>query len=208
MSRNDDPRRMGRVLHLGMEEILGADGLYSLMEAALPGERSDAEGIGTEFIEDGHFSISSLERIFFALEQQCGEAAARGTTQRIGRACFQYGLREYGDELGVTSTSFRLLPFPSKLHAFAGALAEMFNRMSEHCVRVEEREGKLRWHMEQCPFCHGRHADHALCLLPVGLAEEALYWLSGGKMFNVEEVVCMARGEAACIVEADETPLS
>ncbi len=208
MSEDHDAQRMGRVLHLAMDEILGTDGLRSLMEAALPGNGTDSDPIGAEFTEDGRFSISRLERVFSALEQQYGEAAGRGTAQRIGRACFPYGLREYGDALGMTSTSFRLLPFPTKLQTFAGALAEMFNGMSDECVRVEERDGKLRWLMEPCPFCQGRQAEHSLCLLPVGLAEEALYWLSGGKMFNVEEVACMARGDAACIVQADETPLS
>lgn len=208
MNEQHGPQRMGRVLHLAMEEILGADGLRSLVEAALPGERIDGDRTGCEFTEDGRFSISRLGQLFSALEQQYGEDAGRGTAQRIGRACFPYGLREYGDELGVTTTSFRLLPFPTKLQAFAGALVEMFTRMSDHGVRVEERDGKLSWHMEPCPFCQGRHAEHSLCLLPVGLAEEALYWLSGGKMFRVEEVACIARGDAACIVQADETPLS
>ena len=204
MKEPQDPQRMGRVLHLAMEEILGAEGLRSLLECAglVPGETT-----GAEFMEDGQFASSKLERALAALEQLYGGPGGRGVSLRIGRACFGYGLREYGDALGVTSTSFRLLPFPKKVRTFASALREMFDSMSNGCVRVEEEDGKVRWIMEKCPFCHGQHADQGICTLPAGLAEEALYWLSGGKMFQVQEAACMAQGDPACILQVDETPL-
>jgi hypothetical protein len=38
--------------------------------------------------------------------------------------------------------------------------------------------------------------------------QEALYWVSGGKVFNVEETACIAHGGAACTVVIDKIPLS
>lgn len=201
MNKPFDPQRMGRVLQLAMEEILGTQRARAVL--------GSGDGIvGHTFLVEGHFSAWRLHEAFSALEQNYGAAAGRGLAQRIGRACFRYGLREYGDALGVTSTSFRLMPFPSKLKTFAERLAGMFNEVSEQCARVEEADGKLRWHMQECPFCQDERTGQAMCLLPVGLAEEAAYWLSGGKMFSVEEAACVARGDPACIVQVDETPLS
>ena len=34
-----------------------------------------------------------------------------------------------------------------------------------------------------------------VCHLAVGLLQEALYWVSGGKVFNVEEKTCIAAGD-------------
>ncbi len=204
MSQAYDPQHLGRVLHQAMEEILGAEGVRSLLDCA--GLLADGDA-GAEFHEAGSFSPAKLGRVLFALEEQCGGPAGRGLAQRIGRACFQYGLREYGHELGVTSTAFRLLPFPTKLKTFAGKLAEMFNGISGDCIQVVEASGKLQWRMERCPFCEGQHAEHGICALPAGFAEEALYWLSGGKMFSVEEIACIARGDPACVLQVDETPL-
>ncbi len=206
MSEPYDSRRMGRVLHLAMEEILGREGVRSLLECAGL-EASSGEATGGEFNEGELFSVPKLGRALAALQEQCGGPAGRGLAQRIGRACFQYGLREYGDVLGLTSMSFRLLPFPTKLMTFAGKLVDMFNGMSGDHIEVLEADGKLQWRMVPCPFCDGQHAEQAMCSLPAGLAEEALYWLSGGKMFNVEEVACIARGDPACVVQVDETPL-
>jgi predicted hydrocarbon binding protein len=44
--------------------------------------------------------------------------------------------------------------------------------------------------------------------LAVGLLQEALYWLSGGKIFDVKEITCIARGDPACTIVIDPTPLS
>lgn len=207
MSGLTDPQRMGRILHQAMEEVLGGDGLRVLLQAA---QLSVSDTMGGEFIDaaDGHFSASKLDQVLAALRQQYGSQAGRGLALRIGRAAFQYALREYGDGLGLTTNSFRLLPFPIKLDKFASALAGLFNGPVEQLVRTEMRAGKFLWTMEHCPFCGGVRSYESGCLLPVGLAEEALYWLSGGKMFSVEEVACIARGDPACVVQVDATPLS
>ena len=220
MSESYDPQRMGRVLRLGMEEILGAEGLHSLLEiAGVPASEAatrlnlpaqDGLRVSAPFTEQGDESLlpAALAHVLAVLEQVYGPAAGRGLAQRIGRACFQYGLQAYGSTLGITSTSFRLLPLPSKLYTFAGALAQLFNGPLGQGVRVEERDGKLLWHMQACPLCTERHSDEPICLLAAGLAEESLYWLSGGKMFSVEEVTCIARGDRTCTLQVDETPLS
>ena len=204
MSEANGPQRMERVLHLAMGEVLGSEGLRSLLECA---GLEAGSTTGEEFDEGGGFASSKFNRVLAALEQQYGGPAGRGLALRIGRSCFRYGLSEYGNSLGVTTLSFRLLPFPVKVKTFASGLADLFNSMAPGCVRVEEGDGKVRWLMENCPFCHGQHAEQGICTLPAGLAEEALYWLSGGKMFQVEEVACMARGDPACILQVDETPL-
>lgn len=216
MNQPNDPQRMGRVLHRAMEEVLGKEGLRSVLQAAQPAPEGvqsgaiDSESAGEEFLEaaSGAFSLSRLKQVLVTLERQYGTAPGKGLALRIGRACFAYGLREYGEQLGLTATAFRLLPFPVKLKRYASALAGLFGGQGSHSVRVQQKEGKLLWQMEPCPFCTGEAAYAAGCLLPVGVAEESLYWLSGGKMFSVEEIACITRGDAACIVQVDETPLS
>jgi predicted hydrocarbon binding protein len=41
----------------------------------------------------------------------------------------------------------------------------------------------------------------------VGLLQESLYWLSGGKIFNVEETECIARGDPACTILIEKQPI-
>lgn len=110
--------------------------------------------------------------------------------------------------LGLTEMAFRLLPLRTKLRTGARVFAELFNKHTDQKVRVEEVENKIYWIIESCPLCWDRKADEAICHLAVGVLQEALYWLSGGKVFSVEETECIARGNATCTIVIDQIPLS
>jgi predicted hydrocarbon binding protein len=44
-------------------------------------------------------------------------------------------------------------------------------------------------------------------LQAVGLLQEALYWVSSGKFYNIEELDCIAKGDKACVIAIDKQPL-
>jgi predicted hydrocarbon binding protein len=93
------------------------------------------------------------------------------------------------------------------VNAGAKAFAELFNVFTDQKVRVDDDNGKLYWHIERCPLCWERSAKEPVCHLAVGLLQEALYWLSGGKVFNVEEVTCIAAGDETCTIVIDQSPI-
>lgn len=198
------PNRMGRIILLSMEEVMGRNGVHAILKlASLTSllENYPPDDAGREFPFTTVSSMTSM------LEQVYGPHGGRGLALRIGRACFNNGIRQYGSQIGVTETAFRLLPLPLKVSTGAKAFAELFNRLTDQKVRVEEDGEKLLWHIERCPLCWDRHAHEPVCHLAVGLLQEALYWLSGGKVFNVEEKTCIATGDETCTIEIDQSPL-
>ena len=110
--------------------------------------------------------------------------------------------------LGLTEMAFRLLPLSTKLHTGANSFAGLFNKHTDQRVRVEEFDTTILWHIERCPLCWERTSDGPVCHLAVGLLQEALYWLSGGKVFSVEEIACHARGDERCTILIQKTPLT
>ncbi|MGZ6315797.1 MAG: hypothetical protein ACXWNQ_00925 [Anaerolineales bacterium] len=211
------PASMGRVLLSAMEEVLGKRELDSVLknsDTLILEHQPDAPSLvsfrdaGLLAEGDRTFSFTSLSRLLEAFERAYGSQAGRGMSLQVGRACVQYGLREFGGALGLTTTAFRLLPLPLKLNTAARALADLFNNHTDQRVRIERQPGSLLWHIERCPLCWGRHAAEPICQLAVGLVQEGLYWLSGGKIFNVEEIACVARDDPACTLRIDETPLT
>jgi acetyl-CoA decarbonylase/synthase complex subunit beta len=72
---------------------------------------------------------------------------------------------------------------------------------------VVEEEEHYVWKIIKCPFCWQRKADSSTCLLAVGLLQEVLYWVSGGKFYYVEETDCIARGAQACTITIDKMPM-
>ncbi len=199
------PQKMGRIIFLGMEEVIGKSGLDSILQLvsldSLIQERPTARA-------DKTFPFETVSLLQTALEQKFGPRGGRGLALRAGRATFKYGIKEYGSMLGLTEMAFRLLPLSTKLHTGAKVFSDLFNKHTDQKVRVEEAENKILWHIEQCPLCWERKAGEPVCHLAVGLLQEALYWLSGGKVFNVEETACIAHGDQTCTITIDTVPLS
>ena len=199
------PNRMGRIIFLAIEEILGRNGVNAVSNLAELSSFIDNYPPNNPNLE---FSFQSVSRLQIAIEEFYGPHGGRGVALRIGRACFQHGLREYGPMLGLTEMAFRLMPLNTKLKIGANAFADMFNQYTDQRVRLEEKEHFLLWHIESCPLCWERRSDTVVCQLAVGLLQEALYWVSGGKYFNVEEIHCIANGDLTCTIAIEKTPMS
>jgi len=198
------PQRMGRIIMQAMEEVMGHAGMRAIFNLASYPQFLDNYPPASS---DRAFSFETVSGLNAALEQAYGPRGGRGVALRIGRATFVYGLREYGSQLGLMETAFRLLPLPTKLHAGAKSFADLFNHHTDQVVRIEETDLYIFWHIERCPLCWGRQAEEPICHLAVGLLQESLYWLSGGKIFNVEETRCIARGDPACTIRIEKQPI-
>ncbi|HBY06580.1 MAG TPA: 4-vinyl reductase [Chloroflexi bacterium] len=195
------PNKMGRIILLAMEEILGKNGINAILNHTklhhwinnYPPNNLDLS-----------FPFSDLSNIQVGLEEIYGPRGGQGLATRIGQATFKYGLREFGPMLGITDMAFRLLPLPTKLSTGASIFAETFNRYTDQKVRIEDTPSTIFWHIERCPICWERKSDKPCCNLAVGILQEALYWISSGKFFNVQEISCIAQGDPTCTIAIDK----
>jgi predicted hydrocarbon binding protein len=199
------PQKMGRIILQAMEEVLGRKGVQSILQVA--SLNSLLENYPPSSL-DLPFPFQTVSLLQSALEQVYGPRGGHGAALRIGRACFKYGLKEFGSQLGFTEMAFRLLPLPTKLRVGAKSFADLFNKQTGQAVRVEETETKILWHIDCCPLCLDRCETEPVCHLAVGLLQEFLYWVSSGKVFLVEETACIARGDADCTIEIEKKFIS
>jgi predicted hydrocarbon binding protein len=199
------PNRMGRIIFLAFEEVIGRNGVNALLNLAGLSEYIDHYPPNDQRLA---FSFEQVGRLQAVLVDYYGPHGGRGVALRIGRACFQHGLREFGPLLGLTDLAFRLLPLNAKLKLGSAAFAEIFNKYTDQRVRLEDKGDVLLWHIEICPLCWQRQSDMVACQMAVGLLQESLYWVSGGKYFNVEEIHCIASGDSTCTFVIDKTPMS
>jgi len=197
------PNKMGRIVLLAMEEVMGRNGVNAVLNLAnlryllgnYPPNNFDMD-----------FSFRELSRLLGALDEMYGTRGGRGLSLRIGRSCFRFGIKDFGPMLGIADLAFRVMPLTMKLKVGFEVFAEVFNKFSDHRVRLEEDEGSFLWIIERCGVCWGRTASTPCCHLAVGILEEALYWVSGGQNFNVKEVACVAVGDRTCTIRIDKQP--
>jgi len=198
------PNKMGRIILLSLEEIVGPNAVRAIL-----GQAGLTYYVGKYPANNlkKQFKFNDLSQILVALEQLFGPRGGRGVALRSGRVCFKYGLREFGPMLGFSDLAFRLSPLETKLQAGVEIFADIFNQFSDQRVRVEVGDEQILWHIDRCPVCWNRHADSPVCHLAVGILQESLYWVSGGKVFTVEEVSCTARGDPTCSILIEKQPL-
>lgn len=199
------PNNMGRIILLALEDVIGQEFISTIFNGKdFPLEQDLLPSTNIDRLHN----IKFLSQMMSCIESAFGERAGKGLALRSGQACFKYGLREYGSKLGVSDMAFRLLPLSTKLTKGAHLFAQALNHYSDQKVRIEEDTKNIYWRIERCPICWQRKSDQPTCHLAVGLLHEALYWVSGGKYFRVEETDCIAMGDSSCTIEISKQPLS
>jgi predicted hydrocarbon binding protein len=194
---------MGRIILLAIEEIIGKNGINAVLNL------SELQHLINNYPPnnlDPGLSFKDLSQIQLTMEELYGVRGGRGLALRSGRACFKYGLREFGSILGITDLAFRLLPLQMKLSVGFEAFADTFNQFTDQNVRLEEDDDHLWWHIERCPLCWERQAENPVCHLAAGILQESLHWVSGGRYFEVEETRCIAMGHEACTFSIIKQP--
>jgi predicted hydrocarbon binding protein len=198
------PNKMVRILLLAMEEVMGRTGVSAVLNLAQLKHLVNSYPPNNF---DRQVTFEDLGAVAHSLEEMYGPRGGRGLALRAGRACFNYGLKEFGPVLGMGDLAFRLLPLPMKLKVGADVFCETFNKFTDQIVQLEETEDAFVWHNLRCPICWGRTSDVPCCHLAVGILQEALYWVSGGKNFEVCETACVACGDEACTIRIDKKPI-
>lgn len=198
------PNRMGRIILLSYEDVLGHTGLHALLKLA--GHEHYAQ-FRPANNSDRQFSFEVVGSLTRSLIDLYGPRGARGISLRVGRVVFKHGIREYGPLMGLAELTFQLLPFSIKLEQGAKAFAELFNHHTDQVVRLRETPETLYWTIERNPLTWNVEAAQPVCHLAVGLLQESLMWLSGGKNFQVEETACQACGADVCTIAITKKPL-
>jgi len=196
--------RMGQLILFSMKEVIGERGFSAVMNLAgfspAPEEAADDGGMAIPSEK-----IGSLQR---ALEQAYGSRGGQGLALRSGRLFFTHLVREYGASMGLSEASFRLQPPERKVIAGLRILANFFNQNMDQSVQVTDTDKHIFWRVERCPICWERHESEPVCHLIVGMLQEGLYWLSGGKVYNILEETPPAFGKPACLIRIDKNPIA
>ena len=179
------------------QEVMGDNGLNTVLKTC-----------GLErFI--GNFPPNDLDPAIQASQYaQFNEAiesfygrGGKGILRRIGKASFQYGVREQAALLGVAGVALKLMPERQKikfiLNAVAGALKKSNPAVD---ARLEENGDTFAYVESTCAICHGRHSDAPICHLYVGSLGEAVQWATG-REYAITETHCIAKGDPYCRFE-------
>jgi predicted hydrocarbon binding protein len=197
------PNKMGRIMLVAMEEIMGKHGVNAVLNLA------QLDYLVNNYPPNNlemKFAFSELSTIQQTLDDMFGERGGRALALRCGRETWKYALKEFMPVLGITDLAVRMLPLSIKIKIGLDVFAETFNRFSDQRVRLGEDEQHFLWIIERCPLCWQRKTETPCCHLAVGLLEQALAWVSRGRQFKVSQVSCIATGDDTCTLAIVKKP--
>lgn len=182
------------------QEVMGDNGLNAVLRTS-----------GLErFI--GNFPPNNLEpsiqasqyaHLNQAIEDFYGRGG-KGMLRRIGKASFQYGLREQSALLGVAGVALKLLPEKQRIKFILNGMADALKKSNpEVNAWIDESGDRLAYIEATCAICHSRHSEAPICYLYIGSIAEAVHWATG-KEYEIRETHCLAKGDEYCRFEVGD----
>lgn len=182
---------------IAAEEVMGTNGLNAVLR-----ECGLEQYIGNFPPDDLQPAIPAQTYAQFnaAIEEFYGRGG-RGMLRRIGRASFQYGVREQAAILGLAGAALKLLPHRQRIRFVLNGMVDALKKTNPQVEAWVEEEGDRIAYVEStCAICHSRYSDSPLCHLYVGSIGEAVRWATGLE-HEVLETHCLARCDPYCRFE-------
>ncbi len=179
------------------EEVMGAHGLQAVLRTC--GLERFVNNLPPNNVEPA-IKTSDYARLNQSIEEFYGRAA-KGMLRRIGKASFQYGVREQAALLGVAGVALKLLPEKQRIKFILNGMADALKKSNpEVDAWMEEKDGVVAYVERTCAICWGRQSQQPVCHLYVGSVGEAVLWATGVE-HEITETHCLARGDEYCRFE-------
>ncbi len=182
------------------QEVMGQNGLNTVLRTSHLERFID--NFPPEDMQPG-VKTSEYARLNEAIEAFYGRGA-RGMLRRIGKASFQYAVREQSGLMGLAGAALKLMPQKQRirfiLNQMLGALKKTNPQVDGW---VEEKDGVIAYCERTCGICYGRKSEQPICHLYVGSIGEAVRWATDTN-FDIRETHCVAKGDEYCRFEVGE----
>ena len=175
------------------QEVMGENGLNAVLRNV-----GLERFIGNFPPNDTNPGIKAVEyaQLNAAIETFYGRAG-KGMLRRIGKASFQYGIREQGSLMGVAGMALKLMPTKQRIKIALNGMVSALKKTNPQVNAWVEEGDHLAYCESTCAICLGRHSDQPICHLYVGSVAEAVRWATD-QDYEIIETHCIAKGDDCC----------
>jgi predicted hydrocarbon binding protein len=179
------------------EEVMGANGLHAVLRSS--GLERFVNNLPPNDLNPS-IKTSEYAGLLRAIEDFYGRAS-KGMLRRIGKASFQYGVREQAALLGIAGVALKILPEKQRIKFILNGLVNALKKSNpEVDAWVDDTGENIAYVEKTCAMCWGRQSDQPICHLYVGSVGEAVLWATGAE-HEIIETHCLAKGDTYCRFE-------
>ncbi len=179
---------------VAIEEVMGQKGLHAVLRTSKLEQYIDHLPP-----DDLSPSIKAADyaRLNEAIEAFYGRGG-RGMLQRVGKASFEYAIRNQSALFGLAGVALKMLSTKARIRFVLTRMAGAVKKANPQLlVEVEETAEGFAYVAQVCSLCYGRHSDKPVCHLYVGSITEGVRWATG-QVYQVQETHCLAKGDPYC----------
>lgn len=181
-------------------EVMGENGLNAVLRAS--GLERFIGNLPPDNLEPG-IPTPQYAQLNQAIEDFYGRGG-RGMLWRIGKASFQYAVREQAALLGLAGVALKLLPEKQRIKFILNSLVGALKKSNAQVEAWVDESGERPAFVDAtCAICHSRKSETPICHLYVGSIGEAVRWATGQE-HEIVETHCMARGDPYCRFEVGD----
>jgi len=202
MAHHDDDMIVNTLVRQALsstQEVMGENGLNAVLRTS--GLERYIGNFPPNDLAPG-IRTADYARLNQAIEDFYGRGG-RGMLRRIGKASFQYGIREQAALLGVAGAALKLLPEKQRIKFILNGMVNALKKSNPNVNAWLDEGERLAYIEDTCAICHSRTSTGPICHLYVGSISEAVHWATG-RSFEIIETHCMAKGDPYCRFEVGE----
>ena len=194
MLKENIPNSLMYIMLLTLEEILGINGLNSLLNHTKLTKYRDNfppndDKLG---VPEGEFT-----RIIGGVIDLFGERGARSLMYNAGRKGFQVILEENPALFGLVGLGLKVLSKKKRLEKLYAISSKETNKIFGENQRFYVSDEGFVFEIYDCFWCKGLKSDGPICFGELGWDAEAAKWATGDE-HDVKEVLCRAKGDDIC----------
>lgn len=182
------------------QEVMGENGLNAVLRS------SGLEHFIGNFPPDNldpAIQTSQYAHFNAAIEEFYGRGGP-GMLRRIGKASFEYAVREQAALLGVAGVALKLLSERQRIKFILNQIASGLKKTNPQVDAWVDDSGERVAYLETtCGICHSRTSEKPICHLYIGSIGEAVRWATGHE-HKIIETHCLAKGDPYCRFEVGE----
>jgi predicted hydrocarbon binding protein len=185
-----------RVILLGLEEIVGENGLKSVLNYC--GLTTYIDNIPPNDTEKGGPRISDVTKLDLAIEEIFGKQGARAILFQVGRMIAKWGLDANPDVAQTAQSAFTTMNEHDRAKTILAYTAHTVAQQLNTETWVEENGDGFFYKDKAASYCFDRKSDVPVCHPVDGFLAGLVAWAVGNNGWKAQETGCMAMGEPEC----------
>ena len=189
------PNKFVAVLLQALDELMGTNGLHSLLNAA---SLKDWIQAPPAMDDKQEVDFSQFTRLSRTLEDLYGEKGSQSLMRRANKIAFQQVWSLHPKLSTAYEPEFQSLDLSTRVKRGLSAFAQALSESSDILADMKNGDPDFSFILERCPYCWNVTSEKPQCYAFYGLLESALGLFAPDTSIEIIESTCIGTGEAAC----------